>query len=399
MATVIPSTGFRYYGKLYNTNHGAPSWMYLFDSGVVWQNDVGQLITGAARPVVPADLASTTSIDVSGGLSVSVGNVAVTGGQVSILNPILATSGVIQGGNSLPVSVSGVVVSSPAPIQAVSGYVTTIVTGGSVSFDSTAIVNAQTTGNARLLVADQLLSGISGQNALFLAGAPVYVTGSFAASVNSVAVTGFSPTIAPLAISGVVQASVTPNNTDVVNAITTGNARELVTNILLSGVSGQLASNLTDPAFVTGAVSITNSVLAISGIVQSSAAAVQAVSGVVSSTVTGFNTGVIVSIQPVTKASVSNLAPSGVAPWTDLTSAVTGQIFASNPARVMFFVQNIHTGTPLYVSLSANAASTGNFNFILNPSTALGYGGGSFSDDHYRGAVCVSGGGWTAYEL
>ncbi len=114
--------------------------------------------------------------------------------------------------------------------------------------------------------------------------------------------------------------------------------------------------------------------------------------------ITGFNTGIFVYIQPVSKDVVSNFMPSGVAPWTSATT-ITGRILNANPNRVMFFIQNIHTGAPLYVALNGNAAHTGNFNFILNPSLSLGYGGSSFSDDHYRGAICVSGGGYTHYEL
>jgi len=81
-----------------------------------------------------------------------------------------------------------------------------------------------------------------------------------------------------------------------------------------------------------------------------------------------------------------------------MTSSVTGALGA-NPNRVMFFVQTIHTGIPTYVALNNVGASTGNFNFVLNPSAAVGYGGSSFSDDHYRGTVQISGGAWQAWEL
>jgi hypothetical protein len=120
MPTVIPSDGARYFSKGPNDNHAAPALGYLYDSGVVWQPTIngqpGALITGAWRPTVPSDLASTTSIDVSGGLSVNIGAVAITGtADVNITNPRIATSGVIQGGNSIPVNVTG--------------FVTTVVTG------------------------------------------------------------------------------------------------------------------------------------------------------------------------------------------------------------------------------------------------------------------------------
>lgn len=301
---------------------------------------------------------------------------------------------------------------------------------------------------------------------------PAYTT-DFAAtvSVGAVAITGVAPisgivqfastqnvnvvntpfvsvaNTAPMPISGVVNTSVTTNNTDVVLAETSG--INLLTSIsgilqqanrLASGISGLLGSSLTDPAFVTGAVtaivtgtwpvSVSNTVtvsvsntapipvsgmaqvgntapIPFSGVVQANVTntAPIAVSGiaVVNNTVTtqttGFNTGLVVQTHPSTSTIVSTLAPSGVSPWTSITSITTGQVFAANPSRIMFFIQNIHTGVPLYVAFSANAASTGNFNCILNPSTAVGWGGTSIADDHYRGPICVSGGGWVSWEL
>ncbi len=80
-------------------------------------------------------------------------------------------------------------------------------------------------------------------------------------------------------------------------------------------------------------------------------------------------------------------------------AAVQTGLLGSNASRTLFFVQNIHTGIPLYCALNSNAAGTGNFNFILNPSLTAGFGGSSFSDDHYRGPVQISGGAYIAWEV
>ncbi len=397
MPTVIPSDGFRYYSKLYNTQHGSPAFQYIYDSGVVWQNDAGQLITGAARPVVPGDLASSTTIDVSGGLSVSVGNVAVTGGQISVINSVLVTSGVAT------------ILSLPTQNVAVTGgSIQTIVTGAvSASVDTTPIVLAQATGNARLLVADQLLSGISGQNTTIqsqLGGTlnvsvvngvvPVSGVVTTTVSVGNVTVTGFPSTIAPLAVSGVVQASVSADNTDVVLAVSSGNAYGLMSNILLSGVSGTLSANLDSAAYVTGQVSITNTApLAFSGVTQANIT-----NSVLTTQVTGFNTGAVVLTDVRSSLTAGNSTPSGAAPFNGGTF-FWGQALAANANRAELFVQNISTGVPLYLNLGSVAASTGSFSMILNPSTQLNWGGTSWGSRSWRGAVQVSGAAWIAWEI
>ncbi len=413
--------------------------------------------TGAWRPV---------SIDANGFVNVNAG-LQFTGALNATIGAVAVTGGSITINNTSPIPVSGVVVSTPPAITPISGYVTTIVTGGSVSFDSTAIVSAQASGNVGIFSGNAYLASISGKvntvvpvsgvvqanitNTAPLATsgvvqanvtntAPIPVSGVVVTTVTvgNVAITGFNSTIAPLAVSGTFSATIgnlaiTGFNSTIPPLAVSGNVQSSTLlaaivsgNVIGLGISGQLAANISGAAWVTGDVLIDNPILAISGIVTTAATPIQAISGFVtnitipiqavsgivtvaatpiqavsgstSDTITGFNTGIIVYTQPVTKASVSNLAPSGTSPWSSMTSFQSGQIFAANPSRVMFFVQNIHTGIPLYVSLSANGASTGNFNFILNPSINLGYGGSSFSDDHYRGAVCVSGGGWAAFE-
>lgn len=212
MATITPDTGARYFSKIFGDNHAAPAFQYIWDASVVWRNGIGQLQTGAARPVVPGDLAANVSVS---GLSLSVGAVNLTGVNVvtltgntpvTITNPVLAISGALS--------------VAAAPIQAVSGYVTAAVTGG--------------TSGAAL-------------GSLDLSRTYLPVSGVGVFNVGNLAITGGSiQTITTGSI------SVSVDNTSVILAIASGNARDLVNNVLLSGVSGLLASNLTDAAWVTG---------------------------------------------------------------------------------------------------------------------------------------------------
>ncbi len=229
---------------------------------------------------------------------------------------------------------------------AISGVVTTV--GG--SSNGTVAV----TGNPGFTIVNPI--SVTGLTVTTTSG-PIAVTGGSIVAVinNPIAVTGLtvSTTSGPLAVTG-----------NVSTVDTVGNS-------LLSGISGLLGSNLTGPAWVTGTVGITNPIA-----------------------ITGTST-----IQPVTKTVTSNSTPSGSFPWNSMTSSITGQILPSNPNRVYFFIQNVHTGQSLYVNLGTQAASTNSFSFILNPSTVVGWGGATFSDDHYRGPVCVSGGSWNAWEM
>jgi hypothetical protein len=188
----------------------------------------------------------------------------------------------------------------------------------------------------------------------------------------SIAVTGGNINVSntsPIPVSGTFNA--TTDNSSVIAAIGSGNNLAVIANQLNSGISGLLGTNLTAPAAITGTTI---------------------------DTITGWTTGIKVRVEPGSTTSVSNSTPSGASPYTSATTFF-GQALAANPNRIMMFVQNIHTGTPLYVNLGAGAAGTGTFSFILNPSTIQGWGGASFADDHYRGAVQVSGGAWTAWEM
>lgn len=249
-------------------------------------------------------------LDSNGNLAVAIaGGVTISGGSV----PIQAISGFVNvlGGNTAPINISGVVQSSPSPLQAISGYVTTIVTGGSVSFDSSAIVNAQATGNNLAVISNQLLSGIS----------------------------------------------------------------------------GSLTSNLSSAAWVTGQIQLTGTL------------PVSIVNTVLTTQVTGFNTGAIVTTDVRSSAVAGNSTPSGTGPYTSMSAFAFGQALAANANRAELFIQNIHTGIPLYVNFGAVAASTGAFSMILNPSTVQGWAGTSFGTRSWRGPVTVSGGAWIAWEL
>lgn len=85
-------------------------------------------------------------------------------------------------------------------------------------------------------------------------------------AVTGGAVSASITNTAPIAISGVVQGNF--DSAAIVSAQATGNGLNVTSNTLLSGISGLLDGSLNDPAYVTGAVSITNTApLAISGIV------------------------------------------------------------------------------------------------------------------------------------
>lgn len=281
MPATIPATGFRYWSKIPNTANQSASvaYQYVYETGVIWQQQDGTLVTGAMRPVLSTDLASTTNLSVSG-LSLSVGAVSLTGDnpvRVANVNAI-AVSGAIQGGNLLPVFVTGLI--NTVVTGAVSANVTSVaVTGG---------VSGSAQGNLDLTRTYLPVSGVGtfAVNSNITNTAPLAISGVVQASVTTVdtgirAVTVTnSPTVtigntAPIAISGVVlttttgSLSATVDNTLLILAVASGNTLALAANQLLSGVSGALVTNLTVPAAVTGDIrNIPGTVLAISGIVQ-----------------------------------------------------------------------------------------------------------------------------------
>ncbi len=95
---------------------------------------------------------------------------------------------------------------------------------------------------------------------------------------------------------------------------------------------------------------------------------------------------------------LSNFAPSGSPSFANATGLV-GLALPANPKRITMFVQNIHTGLPLYVTLGTGTASASFFSLILNPATSPGFGGERFTNDFYKGSVICSGGGWQAWDM
>lgn len=175
-------------------------------NGTIYIGDPNLVVagtTGVFRPAMTSDFAANINVS---GLNVSVGAVAVTG--TAAVNVV----------NSAPLAISGVV--------------QTVVTGAvSANFDSTSIVLAQGSGNVLAQTANQLLSGVSGQLAASATRA-TWTTGTILIGNQG-----------PIAVSGAFQANVTTSNTDVVGALTTGNA-------FLAGISGQLATNIDAPVVI-----------------------------------------------------------------------------------------------------------------------------------------------------
>lgn len=85
----------------------------------------------------------------------------------------------------------------------------------------------------------------------------------------------------------------------------------------------------------------------------------------------------------------NNYTQSGSAGQTLLT----GQILAANSSRSKLFIQNIGSGSVLYVKFGAAPASQQSFSTILSPSTIdFGGNGGVYSDNgSWRGIVSISG--------
>lgn len=347
---------FRTFGDTFGK--GAPVFLHLADTGITFTNADGQITTGAWRPATPADVGSVSNVSVSG-LNLTVGAVAVTG------NPLMTVS------NVTPIPMSGAVyVQNQLPIN-VTGWVTTITTGN-VSFDSSAIVNAQATGNnylgfisGREINNNNFLSGISGrlnsivpisgvvQSNITNAVVPISGVVQAAVSIGAVAVTGGSISISNgvVPISGVVQAQVSSG--PIVDAQASGNALAVTANVLLSGISGALAGNLSDTALVrdvTGQLYLA----AISGLLSSNLSDPAWVTGAVSIVGGGaLNvavTGGVISSSSSTVAVTGGVTING---GGSLNVAVTGGVISSsssNPVGV--------TGTKMDNNVSIWGASS-----------------------------------------
>ena len=340
---------------------------YIYDPSLV----VGE-ITGNFRPAITSDFAANISVS---GLNLTVGSVAVTGGSVSIAGGSVAVS------NTAPIPISGVVISN-------------------ATFDSTSIVDAQITGNNINVVGNTLLSGISGilvsntQRSSWVTGqvsltntAPIAISGVVQTTTNvgNVAVTGGSINVsnntpipisgvvvttatignlavtggsinvsntAPIAISGVVVTNATFDSTSIVSAQVTGNDIATVSNTVLSGISGLLGSSLTDPAWVTGQISLVNTApIAISGVVISNATFDS--TSIVNAQITGNNINII------TNSILSGI--SGLLSTTFTTAAwVTGDVGITNTAPIAI------SGVVQTTTTVGNVAVTGGFINVSN---------------------------------
>lgn len=97
---LIPSDGARFFSKLFGTQHGAPSFNYIHESGVVWQDDTGSVRTGAFRPLTPVDLAQAITATVDDiAITGTVATVAPTANNVSNVTPS-GTNGLALSGNA-----------------------------------------------------------------------------------------------------------------------------------------------------------------------------------------------------------------------------------------------------------------------------------------------------------
>lgn len=308
MPTVIPATGYRYYSKIPNSAAQSPivSVGYCADTGVIWQQQDGTIVTGAVRPVFNTDLGTTSNTQLSvSGLNLTVGAVSITGfnsgsalGNLDLTRTYLPTSGI---GTGL-VNVTNLTLN----VAVTGGSIQTIVTG---TIGGTVQVNSVTiTGNPGVVVTGGQLSGsalgnldvtrtylpISGAAGSFIAidtgirnisGSAQgnldltrsYLPISGAGGVFVVALTGLQSVLAVQ--TGTLTASIAAGTSVAV----TGGTINVLDNsgwAFLAAISGSLVTSLTAAAPVTGDIrNIPGTVLAISGFVNT------IVTGTVSSTI------------------------------------------------------------------------------------------------------------------
>ncbi len=320
--------------------------------------------------------------------SVTVGAVAITGqNSGSALGNLDVTHAYLP--------ISGAATLNVLPLGGFVGITGTVNTSASVTVGAVAITgqnSGSALGNLDVTRTYLPISGVNTINVNNLGGF-IGLTGAPVVTITGVLATSTSVTVGSVAVTG--------GNINVTDNL--GWA-------LLSGISGTLAGNLSSAAFVTGYISgsnlgsldVSHTYVPVSGVGSfttsfSNTSLNVAATGVLTDQITGWNTGIKVRTEPVSFTSVSNATPSGATPFTGITTFF-GQALAANPSRNELFVQNVHTGIPLYVNLGATAAGTGSFSLILNPSTVQGWAGTSYASSSYRGAVQVSGGAWIAWE-
>lgn len=101
------------------------------------------------------------------------------------------------------------------------------------------------------------------------------------------------------------------------------------------------------------------------------------------------NNGGGVTVYPANSTGANNYVASGGAGQ----ALITGNILLSNTGRLQAYVQNIGSGSSLYVKLGLAPCSAQSFSFILkNASTDFGSDGGVWSSDgFYTGPISISG--------
>lgn len=97
-----------------------------------------------------------------------------------------------------------------------------------------------------------------------------------------------------------------------------------------------------------------------------------------------------ITTYPANATTVSNYIPSGNLG----TTIVTGNVLLANPNRIAWGIQNVGSGSLLYLKFGSAPAGSGSFNMLLKASAAdFGADGGSFLDSPamYLGDVSISG--------
>lgn len=256
----------RTYTAALNDGKGAGNFPYIWDSSLV-TTGAGRPITGAWRVYTTADIAInnislTGSNFVINNVAVTGGQIAITNGSITVVNPVLATSGTtISAGGFIGITGSPQVTIAN-PILAVSGAFgaggssTTLLTGNSLVGITGGTLNVAVTGG--------VLS--SSSSSIALTGfsptlPPLPVSGLFTATPGNTAITGFNSTIAPLAISGIVTASV--------STVDTGNRSVFVVNQANVSSGGWVGitgfSSLIAPLAVSGTFSATIGNVSVTG--------------------------------------------------------------------------------------------------------------------------------------
>lgn len=352
---------------------------------------------------------------VSTNASVTVGAVAITGvnsgsalGNLDVTRTYLGVSGINPFAVNATLVGGSVNVVNSGGYVAITGTANTVNVGGYVGVTGVVATN-DTTGNLYLLA----ISGLLATNL----NAYVPVSGT-QLDLQRTYTGGTLPAYSFLAGGG---RAVNLTGLGLATGYNTGdyaifsinrNDGSLLTTVMNTApvpVSGVVNVSLTSVAVTGGALSgtalanldLSRTYLPVSGVNTFSTlnlGGFVGLTGVTTTQITGWNTGFTVTVQPASSPTTSASSPSGTAPFTALVG-ITGIALNANPNRIMCFVQNIHTGLPLYVQLGAGTAGTGNFSMILNPSANLGWGGDSWSDDHFRGRISCSGGAWNVFEL